>query len=581
MATPKNNVVPIDFTQGIEKHWEVPETTVLGTRSMISLELQKHASMGLTNDEARHLTPELAKFVNSLKSDANSTYQIVVPIGIGDIWGVNFRGDLVYRDQMVPDVDSEAYRARPYGYPTFNTAHFFAHHKNKPAQGHPILGDVPFATLNPKMNWIEMVVRSHLPSVEESHPELLSAIISGEFPVSMGLLAIADVCLKCGNVRKGPAARPCVHILPPSQGGELGRIYADASVAGMSNIQPRFFDISYVNRGADSIGFALKKVAKADFEQTRETIVIRDAIAQMKQKGLLDKVKKIPKKGDTGELEKYSKLKKAVSALSAEEPDIEPVALKKMAEAGGLGLLDAMALSGMLLRPHEFQTAYLGAVHPARAGELMLAKRTFPMSPTDLVGMPSMSDLPFRVAPSGVKIWVGQNLSPWKSWDAQMLIHRMLAPQPVIQSVTPQQAWTPNVNDMTMKMQYLQYLAKALSAVMEKAASYTGPNGMELVYDSDALEVQKEASLGALAAVLPALYFAKLLGADVAAGAFPGIGASQDLTGSGSSVERSLLQKLIMFNPFLATSFAGIAGKGGSAMVNKLDDLLLRRLMKK
>ena len=102
----KTNVVPIDFTQGIEKHWEVPETTVFGTRSMISLELQKHASLGLTDDEARHLTPELGKFVNGLESDIDSTYQIVIPIGVGEIWGVNFRGDLVYRDQMIPDVNS-------------------------------------------------------------------------------------------------------------------------------------------------------------------------------------------------------------------------------------------------------------------------------------------------------------------------------------------------------------------------------------------------------------------------------------------------------------------------------------------
>jgi len=578
----RDAVIPVDFSRGLEKHWEVPTVTPEGYRTMIALELQKHASLGVTDDEARALSPETAKFVNKLANDdPNSTYQIVIPIGIGDSWGINFRGDLVYRDQMIPDVNSEAYRNRPYGYPTFKSGHFFAHHRNKPAKGHPILGDVPFVTLNPKMQWIELVVRAHLPSVEEHHPELLSQIISGAFPVSMGLLAIADVCLKCGNVRKGPTSRPCKHIMPPSRGGELGKIYKDGSVAGMSNIQPRFFDISFVNRGADSIGFSLKKVADAEpARDEQEMITIRRALNTMKQKGVLEKIKKIPKKDDPGELEKFSKIKKALAALAREEPDIDPTALMKQAKAGGLGLLDAMAMSGILLRPHEFQTAYLGATHPARAGELLLAKRTFPMTPADLTAMPSMTDLPFRVTPSGVKLWVGQNLSPWKSWDAQMLIHRMLAPQPVVQSVVPAQAWTPDLNDATLKVEYLKHLTKALSALIEKAASYSGPEGMEYVSDPDALEVQKQAGLGALATVLPAMYFAKLLGADISAGAAPGIGASQDLTGSGTKAERSVLQKLLMFNPFLATSFAGVAGKGGAAVVNKLDDLLLRRLIK-
>ena len=568
----------LEFGAELEKHWLVPEAFG-NTRSLITLELAKHASLGLTDDEARKLTPETAEFVKTIERDPNFSYHIMIPIGIGELWGINFRGDLVYRNEMIPDVRSAEYARRAYGYPTFGTAHFFAHHRNKPHLGHPVLGDVPFNTLNHKMGWVELVTRVHLPSVEEHESSLLSGIIKGQFPISMGLLAIADVCLKCSNVRNSPSSKACKHITPPKKGGELGRIYGDGSVAGMSNIRPRFFDVSDVSEGADSIGWSVKKVAEANPSQRsdHELIVIRDSLNTMKQTGLLDKIKSVPKT-KSKELEKLSKVKQALQALAREEPDIDPAVLQKQASIHGTSLLDAMAMAGLMLRPHEFQSAYLGATNPTLGQQLTTQQRTFPMTSTDFPDFATAMGQPFQIAPNGVRMWVGQNLAPWKSWDAQMLLHRMLAPQPVITPMVTPQVWTPSVSDSGLKTQYLQYLARAISSVIEKAAGYTGPPGFDMETDPDALEVSKEASLGPLAMVLPAMYFAHLLGSDVMSGNIPGVGAAIPVTGIPQ--ERSPLQKLIMFNPMIGTSFMGVADKAGKAILNRIDDILLRRLVK-
>jgi hypothetical protein len=580
--TAPTNVLP--FGKELEKHWLVQESFG-NVRSMISLELSKQASLGLTDDEAHALMPSTADFCNRIERSPDFSYHIIIPIGVGEIWGHNFRSDLVFRQEMIPDINSPEFQRRPYGFPTFSTAHFFAHHRNKPHLGHPVLGDVQFVTLNDKMQWVETVVRINLPSVEQHEPQLLTGILHGQFPVSMGLLALADVCTYCGNVRNTPTSKACIHITHPKDGGELGRIYPDGRVAGMANIKPRFFDISDVIRGADSIGYSLKKVAEdasaaavAAATVKQDRIVIREALKALKQRGVLQLVKPVPAGGGE-ELEKLSLVKKAAKTLADEEPDIDHNVLTKQANLHGAeNLLSAMAMQGVLLRPHEFQAVHL-ADDPMRLGVLESTRRTFPVLPTDSPDFARALGQPFRISPNGTKVWVGQNLAPWKSWNPEALMQRIAGPPAVVAPMLPRQPWAATGADLSdVKIAYMKYLAQALAAITALAERFASPEVFSMSGDADVADLAKEASLGPLAAVLPVMYFAKLMGQDLNAARIPDIVASEDAY--GNKFERSFLQKLIMFNPFIGTSLLGAASKGSGKIIDRLDDILLRRLVR-
>jgi len=405
--------------------------------------------------------------------------------------------------------------------------------------------------VNPQMKWIETVIRADRHAVKKHYPELSDDVDSGQFAVSMGMFAKADVCPVCNNVRRSVKDKICKHIQPPI----LGTIYPDGSVAGMINLHPAFHDISIVRRGADSIGWSLKKVAEAPAE------VIRQALTKLKKEKLIDKVKAVPKQETGKPLEKLSKV---MLDLAKKEPDIKPEVLlsgaKKYGSAFVPGLLDA----GTLLRPQEFQSAYLGCQDPDRAKTLAKKRIVFKVVIPELSSLPPLHMEEVRVdgLPQDLKVWIGNRISPWKSWYKTSLMHRMMNEMPAPDDMFEMgQSWKqqeiPDLKDI-----YIRYLLMAIKRLSGKETKT--PNFFTSSHDPEVHEIPKEGSWAAMSILLPSLYFAYLMGKDISSGKAP----------SFNSKDKTFLQKLVLLDPNTARSLTQLAGVGVNHGMQTLDKML-------
>jgi len=234
-----------------------------------------HVKPGHTKiaSDFRHVSKRTQDFLRNLKSEKGITYVLVNAMGAGEVYGPNVNGDYFPEDQLVnvsrtflstPVQDLSNIRREVgmlgYGYPTFYNACAFRHHKNKDPSKR--LGTVVCADWNPRMKRVELVLRIDHARCKQFHSDdLLQEILSGQFPeVSMGCRVTYDVCSICGNKAK---RKPdyCRHIVER-------RINKDPLGTGMLpymiNVQPKFFDISFVLVGADRTAMVLAKVASAE-----------------------------------------------------------------------------------------------------------------------------------------------------------------------------------------------------------------------------------------------------------------------------------------------------------------------------
>jgi hypothetical protein len=130
----------------------------------------------------------------------------------------------------------------------------YRHHVNKdPAKA---VGKVIKAFWNPTMHRVELMVDLE----NEKAPDLIERIAAGEFPpVSMGTRVMYDVCSICGN-RAPTRAQYCDHLK-----FQMRDVIEGKKVSAL-NPSPKFFDISWVFRGADPQAFMLKKVANHAYD---------------------------------------------------------------------------------------------------------------------------------------------------------------------------------------------------------------------------------------------------------------------------------------------------------------------------
>jgi hypothetical protein len=131
-------------------------------------------------------------------------------------------------------------------------ANFYRHHKNKPARGHKIYGQVKHAAYNPEMKRVELIIGID----NKAAPDTVEKIASGkDIPVSMACKVPNDECTICGN--KAPSTdKYCDHLKKYAT-----QMLDDGRQVGMLNHEPTFFDISEVTRNADRIAFTMRKVA--------------------------------------------------------------------------------------------------------------------------------------------------------------------------------------------------------------------------------------------------------------------------------------------------------------------------------
>lgn len=196
------------------------------------------------------LASEALDYIRDIKPEKGYTYVLVLAMGASEAYGPNRNGD-AFSERPVPGA-VEPGETLLDCYKTFEDAGVYMHHVNKDKA--KSMGEVVKAFYNPQMRRVELLLKLDNKKAEK----VVSKIENGEFPaVSMGCRIKYDVCshAKCRNKAATPKqyckhARQLNEIDPKT--GQMNFVF---------NPKPTLFDISFVYRPADRIGYTMKKVA--------------------------------------------------------------------------------------------------------------------------------------------------------------------------------------------------------------------------------------------------------------------------------------------------------------------------------
>lgn len=188
--------------------------------------------------------PVIAEYVKNAAPIDGVMQLLVTAMGAGEYYGENKNGDYFPEDAL-----------REYCKTFESDGHIFKHHRNKYGKD-PDYGVPALAVWNDRMKRVELIL--HLNKAKA--PDIVARIEAGEYPdLSMGCRVPYDVCNCCGNKAK-TTKEYCEHLkyymrrVPPGH----------SKVAYAINLTPKFFDISFVTIGADSIAKTMKKVASVE-----------------------------------------------------------------------------------------------------------------------------------------------------------------------------------------------------------------------------------------------------------------------------------------------------------------------------
>lgn len=196
--------------------------------------LEKRASVAM-----EEIANEAKKFIDSLEPTEEKFYCLVVALGAGEYWGPNRNGDYFKEEDLIKS------------YKTFEEGHVFRLHENK--DPNKALGRVLKAFWNDRMKRVELIlevdrVKAH---------DILNRLMNNEtVDVSMGCKVEYDVCSVCGH-KSRTRAEYCDHLKY-----SMKKMLPDGTRVYAINPNPKFFDISFVRRGADPTAKVLLKVAE-------------------------------------------------------------------------------------------------------------------------------------------------------------------------------------------------------------------------------------------------------------------------------------------------------------------------------
>jgi hypothetical protein len=178
--------------------------------------------------------------IDKLEKKAGYTYLLINAMGAGEFYGSNKNND--YFPEKVLKEYHKTFEA---------LAHVYKHHVNKdPRRSY---GKVTYSFYNEKMHRVELIVEVNN---SKAH-DILDRIARGNnIAVSMGCRVPWDECSECGN-RAKTRREYCVHL----RRGSAGRLRPDGRKPYAVNLQPKFFDISFVTIPADPTASVLSKVA--------------------------------------------------------------------------------------------------------------------------------------------------------------------------------------------------------------------------------------------------------------------------------------------------------------------------------
>lgn len=218
-----------------------------------------------------------------------------------------------------------------------------AHNCNKdPAKS---IGNVLKAFYNWDMHRVELLLELD----NDLASDIVEKINNGQFPaVSMGCKIRYDVCAICGN--KAPTrAEYCDHAKY-----EMNRVYPDGRKSFVWNPSPQLFDISFVVRPADRIGFMMKKVAYD--EPTELAAELGEKVADVQEKqSTLKKLSDIDKviRGETADyaprtrsLQSYCQ--STLPTVMSNSPSLDAAALGELSQHPLPDALSTMGAMGIV-----------------------------------------------------------------------------------------------------------------------------------------------------------------------------------------------------------------------------------------
>jgi hypothetical protein len=378
---------------------------------------------------APYLLPEVVRYIDTLKPQKDAQYVLLNAMGAGEYWGSNINGDyfpetaLIHRpDEWTgnPLIDKIRAKTWPYGFPTFYSAHPYAHHRNKDASR--AFGEVELAAWNPRMKRVELVARVDSERCQKfGGTGVWDKLQAGEYPdVSMGCKVPFDTCSICldwdtyrkaqsmfspGRDKAPGDAVLRYHKALIQKNGKgirgvsitrndycahakraMNRILPDGRKIFVYNDYPSFFDISFVFIGADKTAKTMMKIAGAGQSywflsgaELAEKLGYSDGdellLPEFAPEGVVGKTASAPTDAlKMAFLGKQAKDKdaeivkdvmpsqfvgKAVPVLTKNEKDLPKEVLDALGASSLESALSTPSGLGMVLRPREFQRIIL------------------------------------------------------------------------------------------------------------------------------------------------------------------------------------------------------------------------------
>lgn len=306
-------------------------------------------------DELSKESNDIEAFLKTFTPDPAFMYLQVIAMGAGEYYGCNKNGDYFPEKSLIM-----------YHHTFEQNAKIFKEHNNK--SDSPDYGRVSKSWYNPTMHRVELIL-----AVDKAKaPDIVARIEAGEKPeLSMGCKIPHDVCSICGN-KAAKKNEYCDHIKY-----ELKRVFDDGRQVSMINLQPTFFDISFVFRRADKIAFTLRKVA-SDIGSLEHVFDIEEKTASITKQVPGEAFIKVLNSG------MYNMLPK----LEASEPDLPPAMLDRLALKHSLpDILTSFLHSLVPMKPAEvtriiiIQNGLPTSSFNDVLGGVLSAKRNEPMIP--------------------------------------------------------------------------------------------------------------------------------------------------------------------------------------------------------
>lgn len=361
--------------------------------------------------------PLIKQAAAELEQREDGIWVLVNALGAQEFWGSNTNGDAFPEEALKHACPMESCeREQDYGYRTFMKYAFpYRHHSNKdPTKS---IGEkVKIAVWNDEMKRVELIHFLRRETAFDAFGEvskmgaadLIDRIESGETPsVSMGCKVPYDICSQCHNKAKNTSFY-CDHLKLA-----MNQVLPDGRTICAINTLPKFFDISYVLKGADKTATVLQKLAGAKdalrsssnktfhmiadgmekaASENREYVLPSACYAELVKEAQAAKVetkkngamnKEVPSNIQP-EAKGENRVQRAAKVVRLTDSALPEPLMKRMAGYPMGEILSTMTGMGMALKPHEAQ-------------RLIIIKIRIGKGPEDL-GSPTVS--PEHVRPS-------------------------------------------------------------------------------------------------------------------------------------------------------------------------------------